>query len=451
MARVLIVEDKESMAEMLRSALEVEGFQCAVASTEKEAIETIRSEVPELVLADLKLPDGSGLEVLKASLEEDPSVPVIIMTAYGSIETAVEAMKQGAYEFITKPFDLDHLIMLIKRAIERRDLYRENLLLKEHLATEEIVGKSTAMQGVMEKVRKVAPTKTTVLLLGESGTGKELIARAIHKLSPRRDKLFVPINCAAIPRELLESELFGYEKGAFTGATSRKPGKFEIANGGTVFLDEISELELSLQAKLLRVLQDQMIERVGGTRPLKVDVRIIAATNADLKKRVQEGKFREDLYYRLNVFPIEIPPLRERKEDIPLLVEHFIKKYAREMKVPPKKVKDRAMKLLMQYEWKGNVRELENTIERAMILAEGDEIGPEHISLVGVDTGEPLGETLTQGVSLEEAVKEVVRRVERRIIQEALERHHWNKTRVAEELQVSYKTLLTKIKEYGLE
>ncbi|RME62991.1 MAG: sigma-54-dependent Fis family transcriptional regulator [Nitrospirae bacterium] len=341
--------------------------------------------------------------------------------------------------------------MLIKRAIERRDLYRENLLLKEHLATEEIVGKSTAMQGVMEKVRKVAPTKTTVLLLGESGTGKELIARAIHKLSPRRDKLFVPINCAAIPRELLESELFGYEKGAFTGATSRKPGKFEIANGGTVFLDEISELELSLQAKLLRVLQDQIIERVGGTRPLKVDVRIIAATNADLKKRVQEGKFREDLYYRLNVFPIEIPPLRERKEDIPLLVEHFIKKYAREMKVPPKKVKDRAMKLLMQYEWKGNVRELENTIERAMILAEGDEIGPEHISLVGVDTGEPLGETLTQGVSLEEAVKEVVRRVERRIIKEALERHHWNKTRVAEELQVSYKTLLTKIKEYGLE
>ncbi len=450
MSKVLIVEDKASMADMLKATLESEGFECAVASNLQEALELLRKDLPEAVLADLKLPDGTGLEVLKAALEEDPALPVIIMTAFGTIETAVEAMKQGAYEFITKPFDVDHLIMMIKRAIERRDLYRENLLLKESLARYEIVGKSAAMKAVMEKVQKVAPTKTTVLLLGESGTGKELVARAIHYLSPRRDKLFVPINCAAIPRELLESELFGYEKGAFTGAVSRKPGKFELAHGGTIFLDEISELEPALQAKLLRVLQDQTIERVGGTTPVQVDVRIIAATNADLAKRVQEGRFREDLYYRLNVFPIEIPPLRQRKDDIPLLVEHFVNKYAKEMKIPPKKVSDRAMKMLQDYPWKGNVRELENTIERAMILADGDEIGPEHISLVGVET-HPMDQDIPSGVALEEAVKAVVRRVEKRIIQQALERHHWNKTRVAEELKVSYKTLLTKIKEYELE
>jgi len=449
-ARILIVEDKASMADMLKAALETEGFECTVATTEKSALEHIKTSLPELVLADLKLPDGSGLEVLKATLQEDPSVPVIIMTAFGTIEIAVEAMKQGAYEFITKPFDIDHLIMLIKRAIERRDLYRENLLLKEHMAKYEIIGKSKAMKEVMQKVHKVAPTKTTVLLLGESGTGKELVARAIHQLSPRRDKLFVPINCAAIPRELLESELFGYEKGAFTGATTRKPGKFELANGGTVFLDEISELEPSLQAKLLRVLQDHVIERIGGTTALQIDVRIIAATNADLRKRVQEGRFREDLYYRLNVFPIEIPPLRERKEDIPLLVEHFITKYSREMKIPRKKISSKAMKMLMEYDWKGNVRELENTIERAMILADTEEIKPEHINLVGIEK-EMIHNDLPMDGPLEETVKTVVRKVEKTIIKKALEKHHWNKTKVAEQLQISYKTLLTKIKEYGLE
>ncbi len=452
--RILIVEDKTSMAEMLETTLKKEGFQCSVAKDGEEAIQKLQRELPDLVLADLKLPTGNGLEVLRAALEEDPSLPVIIMTAYGSIETAVQAMKEGAYDFITKPFDIDHLIVLIHRAIERRNLYRENILLKEEIAERTgapvIIGRSGKMKEVMDKVKKVAPTKSTVLLLGESGTGKELLARAIHFLSPRKDHLFVPINCAAIPRELLESELFGHEKGAFTGAASRKIGKFELANKGTVFLDEISELELSLQAKLLRVLQDQVIERVGGTTQIQVDVRIIAATNADLYKRVKEGRFREDLYYRLNVFPIEIPPLRERREDIPALAEHFVKKYAKQMKIPEKGISKEAMEVLLDYLWKGNVRELENTIERAMILAEGDMILPEHISLFKIERPSE-DELIPMDGSLEETAKAALRYAESRRIRRALENNRWNKTRAAEELKVSYKTLLTKIKEYGLE
>jgi DNA-binding NtrC family response regulator len=452
--RILIVEDKTSMAEMLKSTLNKEGFQCYVAKDGEEAIQKLQKELPDLVLADLKLPKKDGLEVLKAALEEDPSLPVIIMTAYGSIETAVQAMKEGAYDFITKPFDIDHLIVLIHRAIERRNLYRENILLKEEIAERAgapvIIGRSEKMKEVMEKVKKVAPTRSTVLLLGESGTGKELLARAIHFLSPRKDHLFVPINCAAIPRELLESELFGHEKGAFTGATSRKIGKFELANKGTVFLDEISELEPSLQAKLLRVLQDQVIERVGSTTQIQVDVRIIAATNADLYQRVKDGRFREDLYYRLNVFPIEIPPLRQRKEDIPVLAEHFVKKYARQMKIPEKSISKEAMEVLIDYSWKGNVRELENTIERAMILAEGDVILPEHISLFKAERHSEE-ELIPMNGSLEETARAALRYAESRRIRKALENNRWNKTRAAEELKVSYKTLLTKIKEYGLE
>ncbi len=450
---VLIVEDKASMAEMLKTTLQAEGFQCLLASRASEAIEMVQKETPDIVLADLKLPDRDGLEVLRATLKESPDTPVIIMTAYGSIETAVQAMKEGAYDFITKPFDIDHLVVLIHRAMERRRLYRENLLLKEEIAertgTPTIIGKSQKMIEVMDKVRKVAPTKSTVLLLGESGTGKELLARAIHLLSPRRNNLFLPINCAAIPRELLESELFGHERGAFTGASTRKPGKFELADKGTVFLDEISELDTALQAKLLRVLQDQIIERVGGTAQIQVDVRIIAATNADLKRRVENGRFREDLFYRLNVFPIEIPPLRERREDIPLLAEHFVKKYAREMKVKEKRISPKAMEILMSYSWKGNVRELENTIERAMILAEGDEILPEHITMLKLEVQQE--DIFPMEGPLEETTKAAIRYAERQRILKALQRHRWNKTRAAEELKVSYKTLLTKIREYEIE
>ncbi|HEB76575.1 MAG TPA: sigma-54-dependent Fis family transcriptional regulator [Nitrospirae bacterium] len=451
---ILIVEDKKSMADMLEASLGSEGYKCITALDGKEGIRQLQQRSVSLVLTDLKLPKKDGLEVLKAALSEDPILPVIIMTAYGTIEVAVEAMKQGAYDFITKPFDIDHLLVIVRRALEARRLYRENLLLKEEVSSRtglpRIIGVSDKIKDVVQKVQRVAPTKSTVLLHGESGTGKELFARAIHHLSPARDNLFVPINCAAIPRELLESELFGHEKGAFTGAESRKLGKFELAHKGTIFLDEIAELELSLQAKLLRVLQDHVIERVGGTRPIQVDVRVIAASNKDLASCVQEGSFREDLYYRLNVFPIYIPPLRERRDDIPMLAEFFVKKYAAEMKIKPKKISPETMKLLMEYNWKGNVREIENTIERAMILADGDTIMPGHISLMAPNVETSI-ESLPMEGPLEETAKAALRLAETMRIRKALESTRWNKTRAAEQLQVSYKTLLTKIKEYRIE
>lgn len=454
MERILVIEDKKSMAQMLRTTLESEGYECLIAFNGKEALKIISQEQPDLIITDLKLPDIDGLTILKELRQEDQDTPVIIMTAFGTIEIAVEAIKEGAFDFVPKPFDMDHLLLIIKRALNTRRLYRENLLLKEEMAFHkgmpEIVGKSAAISEVLAKVKKVALTKTTVLLQGESGTGKELFARAIHYMSPRAKGLFVPINCAAIPRDLLESELFGYEKGAFTGATHRKLGKFELANNGTVFLDEISELEPSLQAKLLRVLQDQIIERIGGTTPIQVDVRVVAATNSDLLRAVKEGRFREDLFYRLNVFPIVIPPLRDRREDIPALTEFFIERFSKEMKIPPKKLSSDALKILMQYNWKGNVRELENTIERAMILADGNTILPEHISLMSIESLSPFEDIPMDG-PLEETTKAAIRRAESERIRRVLNETHWNKTKAAEILQVSYKTLLTKIKEYNLE
>ncbi len=454
METILIVEDKESMADMLKSSLSAEGYDCLIAHDGKEGIRQIQQRTIGLVLTDLKLPKKDGLEVLRAAQSEDLTMPVIIMTAYGTIEVAVEAMKQGAYDFITKPFDIDHLLVIIRRALETKRLYRENILLKEEVSARvglpRIIGASRKIKEVVQNVQKVAPTKSTVLLLGESGTGKELFARAVHYLSRARENLFVPINCAAIPRELLESELFGHEKGAFTGAETRKLGKFELAHKGTIFLDEIAELELSLQAKLLRVLQDHVIERVGGTRPIEVDVRVIAASNKDLASCVQEGTFREDLYYRLNVFPIYLPPLRERREDIPMLAEFFVNKYAAEMKIKPKKISPQTMKLLEEYRWKGNVREIENTIERAMILADGDTILPEHISLMA-----PADKTSLDGLPmdgpLEETARAALRLAETLRIRKALEETRWNKTRATELLKISYKTLLTKIKEYEIE
>ncbi|RMG00499.1 MAG: sigma-54-dependent Fis family transcriptional regulator, partial [Nitrospirae bacterium] len=335
MPSILVVEDKKSMAEMLKSTLHSEGYDSDTAFRGEDALELLKKQSYDLVITDLKLPGIDGMALLGEIKAVDPFMPVIIMTAYGTIEVAVEAMKRGAEDFITKPFDIDHLLLKVRKALDRRKLERENILLREELGRSkggpEIIGKSRAIKDVIEKIQKVAPTKSTVLLLGESGTGKELFAMAIHQLSPRKEGLFVPINCAAIPRELLESELFGHEKGAFTGATALKLGKFELANEGTIFLDEVCELELSLQAKLLRVLQDQQVERVGGTRPVQVDVRVIAASNKDLAEEVREGRFREDLYYRLNVFPVEIPPLRKRPEDIPLLVDYFIKRFSSEM------------------------------------------------------------------------------------------------------------------------
>jgi DNA-binding NtrC family response regulator len=455
METVLIVEDKESMAAMLKETLESAGYSVIAAKDGQEGVRSLRDNKVDLVITDLKLPKKDGIEVLKFSKEENQLRPVIIMTAFGSVETAVEAMKSGAFDFITKPFDTDHLLMLIRRAIETQRLVTENILLKEEFAAKlglpRIIGKSEKIIAVAQIIQKVAPTKTTVLLIGESGTGKELFARAIHNLSSRVQYPFVPINCAAIPRELLESELFGHEKGAFTGAEAKKLGKFELADKGTVFLDEIGDMDLILQSKLLRVIEDSLIERVGAEKSVKVDVRIIAASNKDLEKAVEEKKFREDLYYRLNVFPVRIPPLRERREDIPLLVEYFINKYALELKTSPKSISVDALGLLLNCHWKGNVRELENAIERAVILSDGEMITAEHFVLSKSPTVESADKLHPSDGSLESIAKGALRAAETERIAKVLKETRGNKSRAAEVLKVSYKTLLTKIKDYGIE
>lgn len=454
METILIVEDKESMSDMLEETLKAEGFCTVVARDGAEGIKKLKEEKINLVLTDLKLPKKDGIEVLKAAKEENRLMPVIVMTAYGSVETAVSAMKEGAFDFITKPFDSDHLLMLIKRALETHRVMTENMLLKEefssHFGVPRIIGKSEKIVNVAQQIQKVAPSKTTVLVLGESGTGKELFARAIHNLSSRRDYPFIPINCAAIPRELLESELFGHEKGAFTGADYRKIGKFELADKGTIFLDEIGEMDIALQAKMLRVLQEEEIERIGGLKTIKIDVRIIAASNKDLAKAVSEKTFREDLFYRLSVFPVRIPSLRERTEDIPLLVDFFLNKYCTELKTPIKTVSSQTMDMLLKYPWKGNVRELENTIERAIILCDGNIIKPEHISLSPLTYDAWIKGIPMEG-TLEDTTRAAVRAAETQRIMKALEETKGNKTKAADLLQVSYKTLLTKIKEYNIE
>jgi DNA-binding NtrC family response regulator len=455
METILIVEDKESMSEMLKETLESEGYKVIIARDGIEGMKYLKESKINLVLTDLKLPKKDGIDILKVSKEENQLIPVIVMTAFGSVELAVAAMKGGAFDFITKPFDTDHLLMLIKRALETQRLLTENILLKEEFASKfgfpRIVGKSNKIEDVAQMVQKVAPTKTTVLLLGESGTGKELFARAIHNVSNRRNYPFVPINCAAIPRDLLESELFGHEKGAFTGADSRKLGKFELADKGTIFLDEIGDMDLALQSKVLRAIEDGEIERVGGVKGINVDVRIIAASNKDIERAVEEMLFREDLYYRLNVFPIKIPPLRERREDIPLLVEYFIKKYCLEIKTSLKTISKETLDILMSYHWKGNVRELENTIERAVILCDGEMITPEHVVLSQRAVSESVVRSLHMEGTLGDTAKEALRIAETQHIVKALRDTKGNKSRAAELLQVSYKTLLTKIKEYGIE
>lgn len=454
MEAILIVEDKESMAQMLRETIESAGYNPIVAKDGNEGIKRIKEDKINLILTDLKLPRKDGMAVLMAAREENPAIPVIMMTAYGTVDIAVKAIKEGAFDFITKPFDTDHLLHLIKKAIENQRLLAENMLLREEFSSligmPKMIGKSEKIAEVAKMIQRVAPAKTTVLLHGESGTGKELFARALHCLSPRKNSPFVPINCAAIPRELLESELFGYEKGSFTGAEARKLGKFELADGGTVFLDEIGEMNMSLQAKMMRVIQEGEIERVGGLKIINVDVRVIAATNRDIERAVAEGEFREDLYYRLNVFPIRIPPLRERVEDIPLLADFFIKKYCAELKTREKNISREVLDMLLNYPWKGNVRELENTIERAVILCEGDTITPEHLFLNPIPI-KSIIDTLPSSGTLEDTTKEVVRLAETRRIKKALQETKGNKSRVAEMLSVSYKTLLTKIKEYGIE
>ena len=455
MDTILVIEDKDSMLAMLKQTLEAEGYQVIPAHDGAEGIKKLSDERIGLVLTDLKLPKKDGFEVLKAVKQESPLLPVIVMTAFGTIETAVRAVKEGAYDFLTKPFDTEHLLVLIKRALDNSRVAAENILLKaefaDRLGFPKIIGKSRQLQEITASIQKVAPTNATVLLHGESGTGKELFARAIHYLSNRKNGPFIAINSAAIPRELLESELFGYERGAFTGAEARKLGKLELADKGTVFLDEIGDMDLTLQAKILRVIQEQVIERVGGNRPIKIDVRIVAATNKDIEKAVQAKLFREDLFYRLNVFPITIPPLRERREDIPLLAQHFLNKYAAEVRKGALALSDEAMEILMKSPWKGNVRELENVIERAVIYAEGGAVRVQDLGIKESSVIEALAEHVPMDGPLQAVAEAAQRIAESRRIRQVLKQTGGNKTRAAEVLQVSYKTLLTKIKDYELE
>jgi len=445
---------------MLRMTLQNAGHAVDEASDGVEARRRLNDSRYNLVLTDLKMPRADGLEVLRAAKAADADTAVIMLTAYGTIDEAVQAMKEGAYEFLQKPVDSRHLLLLVQRALDEAKLRAENVLLRDEYARRygfpRIVGDSSAMQKVGREIQQVAGTPTTVLLLGESGTGKELFARAIHHLSPRRAAPFIAINCAAIPDTLIENELFGHEKGAYTGADHRRAGKFELAARGTIFLDEISEIAPAVQSKLLRVLEERQINRLGGSADIEVDVRVIAATNRDLKGAVASRQFREDLYFRLAVFPVHIPPLRERKSDIKELAEFFASKYAREMKRPHLKLSEAALRALEDYEWPGNVRELENCIERASILAAGSEILPADLNVLPPSTyTQREQDALLDGFDLRGSLAEVSGRaqrlVERRKIETTLKDCDYNKSRAAERLGVSYKTLLTRIKELGLE
>ncbi|MFH1373807.1 MAG: sigma-54 dependent transcriptional regulator [bacterium] len=452
MATILVVEDKDSMRNMLTETLTEEGYRVDCAPDGRHALELVRNKSYDLVLTDLKMPDVDGLQVLSGVKDTDDDTSVIVMTAFGTIEDAVAAMKHGAYDFITKPFDTDHLCVLINRALENRRLIAENTLLREELLAghgfSDIIGQNEKMIEISRLVQKVAKSDATVLLQGDSGTGKELFARAIHTLSLRKDRPYIAINCAAIPRELLENELFGSEKGAFTGAHTRKMGKFEIADTGTIFLDEIGDMDISLQAKLLRVLQQKNFERLGGTKPIDVDVRVIAATNMDLGELIKARRFREDLYYRLSVFPITIPPLCERRDDIQRLAEHFIEKYCREMKRPIKSLSRDALSLLEKYHWPGNVRELENTIERAVILAEGKKIVPDHLAIRLRRTDEIQ---LREGAGLKEIGAHAQMQAEKATIVRVLKEVRGNKRQCARVLKIDYTTLFDKIKKYQIE
>jgi len=460
MEPLLLVEDKSELRAMLRKALERNGFAVEEVPDGSAAIQKIRSRRYQMVVTDLKMPGASGLEVLRESKQADSSIPVILLTAFGSVEEAVSAMKEGAFDFIQKPVDLDHLKLLVDRATRQQELLRENLILREDFAARygfpRIVGESPAMKSVSQQLQRVAPTDATVLLLGESGTGKELFARAIHHLSNRREQPFIALNCAAIPEGLVENELFGHERGAFTGAGNRKAGKVEMAQRGTLFLDEIGELPLGSQAKLLRVLEERRFERVGGTQPIDVDVRIVAATNRDLSQRIREKLFREDLYFRIAAVPLTIPPLRDRGDDLFLLAEHFLEKFGREFSKGPFAIEKNVRHQLQAYDWPGNVRELQNALERAAILSDDSEITAELLPSVATPLRTEtmpvnlIPESFSWAGSLEDVTARAQLHVERVMLEKALRECRWNKTRAAEKLGIAPKTLLTKMRATGL-
>src|SRR5204863_8860876 len=435
MEPLLLVEDKNELRAMLRKALERNGYTVDEAPDGSAAIQKLRARRYQLVLTDLKMPGASGLDVLRESKQADATIPVILLTAFGSVDEAVTAMKEGAFDFIQKPVDLEHLKVLVQRAARQQELLRENLLLREEYSTRygfpRIVGEHAAIREVSQQIQKVAATDSTCLLLGESGTGKELFALAIHHLSPRREQPFVALHCAAIPEGLVENELFGHERGAFTGAGARKVGKMDLAHRGTLFLDEIGELPLAIQAKLLRVLEERRFERVGGTQSIDVDVRIVVATNRDLQKLAEEKLFREDLYFRISAVPMTIPPLRERGNDVLLLADHFLDKFSREFGKPGLELSTEARQRLLHYRWRGNVRELQNTLERAVILADGLSIHAEGLQLP-VSKPDPehlpggmLAENFNWEGSLEEVTGRAVSHVEKALLENTMRECKW--------------------------
>ncbi|MFW6290703.1 MAG: sigma-54-dependent transcriptional regulator [Spirochaetota bacterium] len=444
---VLVVDDEKNIRAGLGKAIELDGHNVLLAQDGQEALDLLEEEEIDLIIADLKMPRLSGEELLRRVVESYPTLPVIILTGHGTIETAVQAMRDGAYDFLTKPVNLDRLSLLVKRALSTRELALQHRALQDELDQKRqfanIIGKSVEMNRIFDVVRQVAPTRASVLITGESGVGKELIADAIHQLSNRREKPFVKVHCAALSESLLESELFGHEKGAFTGAVARKRGRFELAHMGSIFLDEIGEIDPSVQIKILRVLQEKTFERVGGEQTLEVDVRIISATNKDLKTEIERGTFREDLYYRLNVVNIHIPPLRERKEDIPLLVSAFIKEFATENGKPVEGIDPKARALLHNYSWPGNVRELRNSIESAVVMAKGSIITPDDLPPSIAADSESNYVRIQLGATMADA--------ERELIRANLAANNGNKSRTAEVLGIGRKTLHRKLAEYGME
>jgi DNA-binding NtrC family response regulator len=448
---ILIVENEANMRRVLSALLHRHGYATLEAGDGEEAIAVLERERVDVVLTDLRMPRMNGLELLEEVSKRFRGIPVILLTAHGSIGSAVEALKQGAFDFLTKPFDPEEIRMAVSKAVRTRELQEAEPMLEPQEDPEDLLlGASDALQKVKRLILRVAPTPTTVLISGESGTGKELVARSLHLRSSRRDRPFVKINCAAIPENLLESELFGHEKGAFTGASAQKPGRFELADGGTLFLDEIGEMPLSAQPKVLRALQEGCFYRVGGTRTVTVDVRLVAATNRDLRSAVSEGRFREDLFYRLHVVPVRIPTLRERRQDIPLLAQCFVKRSALRLGREIEAIEPEALASLVAHSWPGNIRELENVIERAVLLSDGSSIGPDDlpIELLREQAG---GEHLRGAAPLRERVRLETRRIEREAITEALELTSGNVTRAAQQLGISRRGLQLKMRELGID
>ncbi len=462
MAHVLIVDDEINIRRVLAAMLKREGYEVTAAQDGEQALAVLQKAPVDVVVTDLVMPRLGGMELLRRAQAEFPDVPCIVITAHGTVDSAVSALKAGAFDYITKPFEQEELKAVIAKAARAHDLERQNV----HGGPGDgdrapLVGGSPAMKAIYDILARVADSPSTVLITGESGTGKELIASALHRGSSRRDRPLIKVNCAAIPKDLVESELFGHEKGAFTGAVSAKPGRFELADGGTLFLDEIGEVPLEMQVKLLRALQESEFERVGGIKTLKVDVRLVAATNRDLAALIAEGRFREDLFYRLNVVPIALPALRERKEDIPLLVQHFIEKYDKRLGKHVERVEDEAMQLLLGYPWPGNIRELENLMERSVLFADGPEILASSLpeALRERTAGPPVpiaavghigSISAPGGASMKEIVRQAQAELERELITRALEETGGNVTRAAKRLQISRKSLQVKMKDLGL-